>query len=187
MKKRHLLQLAICLLVLASCNRNADHQAALKYYVTVAANTNEVSSRLTNFWTSVAKNVEVAKHSPGKKLDPLQIDTLRLSFNETLVEIEDVIDTLKNLKEVDEDINLKEKILVHLEGVRDIQHSAIPEVLKILSDGLSGIDSLHVNALQNSNMQATALQGMNTELQNSGENFRLQHGISAEELNKYGL
>jgi hypothetical protein len=174
-------------LLFGSCGNKEKHDRALRYYVTVNANINNLTADINSYWHLLSAQVKYTGSLPEKKLDQLNLDTLRFGYNETMAEIDDVIDTLNMLPEVDENLNIKKMVIRQLEEVKIIQSNAIPQTIQFLENGLAELSTQQIEALYRSRMQSSSLERLILKLHAAGQEFRLAHNITDEELNKFGL
>ena len=175
------------LVLLSSCEQTVSHEQEVNYFVTVKTEMQNTTTIVNNFWHQALEATKVAQQNQDMKLDSGYIDTLNKSYQVSTLALSKSIDKLSTVKEIDQNINLKERTLTHLKDTKTLQESALPEVIKVLSSGLGNLTDQERESFMKFQSNGRKLQAVSVELEKLSDDFQDKHHIKSEDLAKYGL
>jgi len=187
MKTKNILLLAIAVAFLFACHSNADHDKALKYYVSIDTDLKKATQSVNSFWHKLGEATKMAVQTPEKKLNENTVDSFTIAYQTTITEINSSIKSVSSLEEFDKEMNLKEKVLDHLNAGKSLQETFIPTVLKGLRIGLGNLSESENQLLRKSTKQNEDFQIEKEEFIKLGDTFRAKYHIKDTELDKFGL
>lgn len=125
------------LVTIYSCSSNkVDQATALKYYETIQTVTTTQVSDFKNFMSVFKQSFETAQLKNPQKLDSVELDKFKLAYQTFMTKLDSGKTAIKNLNEIDSEINLK----IHLENQMAYVDSSLktimPEIIMILETGL---------------------------------------------------
>ncbi|MBU0490074.1 MAG: hypothetical protein KKA07_18055 [Bacteroidetes bacterium] len=188
MKTNSMLFLIIASITLmVSCGKKISHEEKVKYYVTVVKELGEATIAVNEFWYETMNGMETAQRNADKKLDSATVVKLDQMFTLSTEALITAIDNLLKLAEVDEDINLKEKVLAYLNDTKKLQEASLPIIIRGLADGLDSMADQDRGTFVEFQSKGRELQKNSEDLEKLARTFLDKHNITKEDVVKEGL
>ena len=175
------------LLPVNSVAQNISHQDELIYYTTIAAQVKDAAPKMQGLWGQVQQSVMTAGENKSHQLDRSGLDNLKNASAQNINDLERKIRTVSALHETDPDLNLKESCINLFTDAKNIQQSAMPQILAVLEKGIDKINSQQTSTLKSFLSKGQDLQYKLRDIQNLFKSFQNKHDITGEELRKFGL
>lgn len=175
------------LLPVSSVAQNISHQDGLIYYTTIAAQVKDAAPKMQGLWGQVQQSVMTAGENKSHQLDRAGLDILKNASAQNINDLERKIRAVSALHETDPDLNLKESCINLFADAKNIQQSAMPQILAVLEKGIDKINSQQTSTLKSFLSKGQELQYKLRDIQNLFISFQNKHNITGEELRKFGL
>ena len=167
--------------------QNITHQDELIYYTTIAAQVKDATPNMQGLWGQVQQSVMTAGENKSHQLDRAGLDNLKNASAQNINDLERKIRAVSALHETDPDLNLKESCINLFTDAKNIQQSAMPQILAVLEKGIDKINSQQTSTLKSFLSKGQDLQYKLRDIQNLFTSFQNKHNITGEELRKFGL
>ena len=175
------------LLSRSSVAQNITHQDDLIYYTTIAAQVKDAAPKMQGLWGQVQQSVMTAGENKSHQLDRAGLDILKNASAQNINDLERKIRAVSALHETDPDFNLKVSCINLFTDAKNIQQSAMPQILAVLEKGIDKINSQQTSTLKSFLSKGQELQYKLRDIQNLFISFQNKHNITGEELRKFGL
>jgi hypothetical protein len=152
MKKLKIILLLGFYTLLFSCKPAIDKKAINDYYFFIQTMSEKQDSSYSHFLNTFGTYMTKANESEGRRLDSSDLAILTTEYNTFMDELKSDITQLKNLKEVDNEINLKYNYEKHIVFVDSTLGDVMPKILSSLKIGLDSVDNDFRNELNNLNI-----------------------------------
>jgi hypothetical protein len=177
--ERGLFILITSLVLLFSCGQPVDHNKEVMYYVTltkIRVNTAEAFQNCVQEIHIVYLDV-----SMGKTLDSNSMKKMNESYLQALDALNVAIQKLSAIKEIDDEIKLKEQLLTYYKGSKGLLEQNLPGIIKMLSNE-NGLDNVEREYFRNFSYQANQLNSNETILDDLFVELRDKHHITGEDI-----
>lgn len=167
--------------------QSITHQDGLIYYTTIAAQVKDATPKMQGLWGQVQQSVLTAGENKTHQLDRTNLDNLKNISSQNINDLERKIRAISALHETDPDLNLKELSISLLTDAKNIQQSAMPQILAVLEKGMDKINGQQTSTLKSFLSKEQELQYKLRDIQNLFISYQNKHNITGEELRKFGL
>jgi len=185
--KTNILLFIISVFLFSSCEKQVSNEKQILYYTTVGIEMKNTSILVNDFFHQTVKIIKEAQEVHDKKIDSSKITLFTESYHESIFTLSKAINKLTTLKEIDQDINLKEKVLAYYKEVMMLQEATIPHLINVLNNGVDNITDKEREVFKNFQIRTPELQLKANELQKLSLDFQEKHHITEEQLTEYGL
>jgi len=168
--------------IVSSCNNEAERQAMVSDFNIMYIEMNKTSKAINDFWHEMLTATKTADIHPEKRIDSTYAESIVKQYESSTNILNTAIANISVLTEVDPDLLIKEKILVHLQNTKDLQETAIPKSIDAIRNGLDIMTDDERNAFLQFHVKGEELQKESDELSKSVEIFILKHNITKQEL-----
>lgn len=170
-----------------SVAQNITHQDNLIYYTTIATQIKDVTPAMQGLWGQVQQSVMTAGENKMHQLNKTSFDNLKNASLQNINELERKIRAINALHETDPDINLKELCINLLTDAKNIQQTAMPQILAVLEKGIDKINGQQTSALKGFLSKGQELQYKFRDIQTMFLFYQNKHKITGEELKRFSL
>ena len=182
--KNHLYLFIAGFILFSSCEQHLDHAKGLKYYTAVIAAMDSTTSQVNSCIHMVLHGAEIATQRPDRKLDSSNVIALKKSYEKASLTLNYGIRKLSDMEEIDNEIDLKGKILAHFKNTKTLMDSALPETIQILGNGIDNLTTQQKESIHQFKTRSIELQKESAELDNLFIDFKTKYQITDEELKK---
>lgn len=171
----------------ASPAQSNAHQDELIYYTTLARQMKEALPQLQSLWAQLQQTLIAASQTKNQQPDRAAIENIKSLSTESRNDLNRKIRTVNVLHETDVNLNLKQSVINLFTDAKNIQETAIPVILSVLSNGVDKINNQQTSTLKSFLSKGQELQNKSREIENLFDIYRRTHNITDEELHKFGF
>lgn len=175
------------LISLNSFSQTTTHQDDLIYYTTIASQIRDAAPKMQGLWGQVQQGVMTAGENKTHQLERPAIENLKNASSQNISDLERKIRSITALHETDAELNLKEFAISLLTDAKNIQQSAMPQIISVLEKGVDKINNSQTSTLKGFLSKGQDLKYKLRDIENLLSSFQNKHNISREELTKFGL
>lgn len=158
-----------------SCENTNDRKATDDYYSSIVTMTEKQDSCYQTFLSTFKNLTTKANESIGKRLDSTDHSTLIKSYKTFMDNLNADKKFLHDLKEVDNEINLKYHLERHTAFVDSAMQSFMPKVFRYLEISLDSADTKFWNEFDNLRLVVEKEQSERKKIEELAEAFKKKH------------
>jgi hypothetical protein len=169
------------------CQNPNDHSKKIEYYVALQKDANKQSRVINEYIYKLATPFKDFYYNPDATVDKTRIDSINKSSELVKLSIINSINNLSELKEIDTEINLKEKCIRFYTETESYLDSMTYQITKVLIIGIKNATDEQKKAIMELASKREIFKKSQEELSSSFNEFLIKYNITPEELKNNGL
>lgn len=165
----------VTFVLLFSCENTVDRKSTEDYYSSIVSMTEKQDSSYQEFLSTFKNLTTKANESTGRRLNSTDHAMLIKSYENFMDRLNTDKKFLRDLKEVDNEINLKYHIEKHTAFVDSSMHSFMPKVFHYLEISLDSADTKFWNEFDNLRLVVEKEQSERKVIDELAETFKKKH------------
>ncbi len=158
-----------------SCETAIDKENVDKYYSSIVIMTEKQDASYKKFVSTFKTLIDKANVSEGRRLDSTDLATMTNSYKVFIYGLKSDKKMLQNLKEVDQEINLKYNIEKHISFVDSALQAFMPKVFHYLKISLDSADNKFWQEFDSLKIVTETEQNQRKKIDELAEKFRQKY------------
>lgn len=171
----------------AASAQSNTHKDEIVYYTTLARQMKEALPQLQSLWAQLQQTLIAASQNKNQQPDRTALENIKMASAQSRIDLDKKIRAANVLYENDIDLNLKQNVIGLFTDAKNIQETAIPVILTVLSTGTDKINNQQTSTLKSFLAKGQELQNKSREIATLFDIYRRTHNITDEELHNFGL